>query len=341
MFQKSKFIYNIVLFILTFIFSIFLFNPDVLGGGEFPISSRNVSISKNTYIYTGSPIKPAVTVKFNNYVLKKDIHYTISYSNNTNPGTATITVKGKGRYSGTVTKNFTITKYNISNATISLSQSSFYYTGLECKPTVTIKRGSTKIDQSNYTVSYKNNINAGTAIVTITGKGKYYTGSKSTTFKINKRNLSETNIGSLGSPYYQHGSALKPSIYISYFGKSLSKDKDYTVSYSNNINVGTATMTITGKGKFSGKITKKFTIIPYDISGFSIYDNSGGSYRYTGKPIKPTISSVTNYNNTIYLKSSDYTVSYKNNINVGTTKIIITGKGNYCGSTTRNFSIIK
>ena len=59
--------------------------------------------------YTGGEVKPAVTVIWNGQTVSSD-NYTVTYSNNTQPGTATVTVTGKGDkyYTGTITKNFTI-----------------------------------------------------------------------------------------------------------------------------------------------------------------------------------------------------------------------------------------
>ncbi|MBQ7512611.1 MAG: hypothetical protein IJU11_07710, partial [Prevotella sp.] len=60
--------------------------------------------------YNGSAQKPTVTVKDGTTTLTVNTDYTVSYSNNTNAGTATVTVKGTGNYSGTAKKNFTIRK---------------------------------------------------------------------------------------------------------------------------------------------------------------------------------------------------------------------------------------
>ena len=63
--------------------------------------------------YTGGEVKPAVTVIWNGQTVSSD-NYTVTYSNNTQPGTATVTVTGKGDkyYTGTITKNFTILEPN-------------------------------------------------------------------------------------------------------------------------------------------------------------------------------------------------------------------------------------
>ena len=77
-------------------------------------ASAATSISKATvsyetyYTYTGKAIKPSVTVKVGSKTLKKDTNYTVSYKNNTNVGKGTITIKGKGSYSGSVSKSFYI-----------------------------------------------------------------------------------------------------------------------------------------------------------------------------------------------------------------------------------------
>lgn len=71
-------------------------------------SKASVSGIKPNYRYTGKTIKPSVTVKLGGQVLKKDRDYQVSYRNNKQVGTATITITGKGNYTGSITKNFAI-----------------------------------------------------------------------------------------------------------------------------------------------------------------------------------------------------------------------------------------
>ena len=73
------------------------------------LSQCKITLGKSSYTYNGKPKMPSVTVKDGTKVLAKNIDYTIAYSNNVKAGTAKVTVKGKGDYKGTVTKNFTIT----------------------------------------------------------------------------------------------------------------------------------------------------------------------------------------------------------------------------------------
>ena len=123
--------------------------------------------------------------------LTSGTHYTVSYSNNTNAGTATVTITGKGNYTGTKTANFTINAKSASNLTIS-AISAVTYNGSAQTPTVTVKDGTTTLTSgTHYTVAYSNNTNAGTATVTITGKGNY-TSTKTANFTINKVPLTVT-----------------------------------------------------------------------------------------------------------------------------------------------------
>ena len=83
-----------------------------------------------------------------------------------------------------------IAKQSLELAAIELEFNSHTYTGAEIKPKVTkvTVGGKTLIETDDYTVSYSDNVNAGTAKVTITGAGNY-TGKKEKTFTINKADL--------------------------------------------------------------------------------------------------------------------------------------------------------
>jgi len=141
--------------------------------------------------YNGSALTPAVTVKDGATTLALTTNYTVSYSNNTNAGTATVTVTGTGDYTGSKTANFTINKKNASTFTIDAIAAQTY-NGSALTPVVTVKDGAATLAlTTDYTVSYSNNTNAGTATVTVTGTGNY-TGSKTANFTINKANSAVT-----------------------------------------------------------------------------------------------------------------------------------------------------
>ena len=74
------------------------------------ISSCTVTVSPTSYTYDGTAKTPTVTVKDGTTTLKSGTDFTVSYSNNINVGTATVSISGKGNYKGSVTKYFTISK---------------------------------------------------------------------------------------------------------------------------------------------------------------------------------------------------------------------------------------
>ena len=147
------------------------------------ISKASVTLSTSTYAYDGKAKKPGVTVKLNGKTLKNGTDYTASYSNNTKVGTAKVTIKGKGNYTGSVSKTYSI-KNNFKKATVS-SISTKAFTGKNITQSITVKyNGKTLKNGTDYTVSYSSNKNIGTATVKVTGKGSY-TGTITKTFKIN------------------------------------------------------------------------------------------------------------------------------------------------------------
>ena len=283
--------------------------------------------------YTGSLIAPNVTVTCNDVELVKDTDYTVSYSNNKNVGTATISITGIGDYTGTITKNFNIVARDISDTTIgSIPNQTYTGNSISALPVITYN-GATLTKGTDYTLTYSNNVNVGTGTVTITGKGNFK-GTTSKTFSISARAMSDTSVANVSSQTYT-GNGISPLPTITYNNKTLKKDTDYTLSYSNNINAGTATITITGKGNFTGTTSKTFSISARAMSDTSVANIS--SQTYTGNVISP-LPTIT-YNNKTLKKDTDYTLSYSDNINVGTATITITGKGNFAGTTSKTFSI--
>ena len=139
-----------------------------------------------SYTYTGYPIAPDIVVTMNGRVLNRGTDYTVTYSNNTNVGTATMTVTGIGSFSGTKTINYTIEAKNIENC-LTTAVTNYQYTGNTYTPNVTVtdsSNGKTLVAGTDYTITYSNNTNPGTASITVTALSKNYTGSKVIPFKI-------------------------------------------------------------------------------------------------------------------------------------------------------------
>ena len=281
--------------------------------------------------YTGSALMPKVVVKAGSKVLTQNVDYTVLYSNNVNVGTASVKITGKGSYKGSYTENFKIVACSIAQATCSRIADQTY-SGKAIEPTFTVTyKNRTLRKGTDYTVSFKDNVNIGTATVKITGKGNFE-GTKEITFKITEP--SEITVESIADQTYT-GSALTPKVIVKAGSKVLTKNVDYTVSYSNNVNVGTASVKITGKGSYKGSYTVNFKILPCAISKAGIRKII--DQRYNGNEIKPSVSLTYKYKT--LKKGTDYTVSYSNNINAGTATVTITGIGSYEGTASTTFQI--
>ena len=104
------------------------------------ISGATVTLGTTSYTYSGSANTPSVTEKDGSTTLTSGTDYTVAYTNNTNAGTATVTITGKGNYSGTATKTFTITAKSL---TIPSSPSAKTYNGSSQASGITCPSGST------------------------------------------------------------------------------------------------------------------------------------------------------------------------------------------------------
>ncbi len=233
------------------------------------IEAKDVAFDKEL-TYTGNELTQTVTVTVNGKTLTVGTDYTVSDLTGTEPGSYPVTVAGTGNYTGEVTKSFTISKAQISSAAITYDAGPYGYTGKEWKPEVTVSFNSaTQTAGNDYTVSYENNINAGTAKIIITGIGDHFTGLTEKTFTINSAEISGCTFAPIADVTY-NTRAHTPEVTVAISGRTLEADKDYTVSYASNVNAGTATVTVTGKGNFTGSANTTFTIAKADLN-LSVY----------------------------------------------------------------------
>ena len=283
--------------------------------------------------YTGSAIEPTVTVKDGRKTLTAGTDYTVTYKDNTNVGTATATVTGKGNYTGSVEAKFNITAKALT-ASMVHDIAAQTYTGSPIVPKLTVKDGETALSKdTDYTVKYRNNLNAGTATVTLTGKGNY-AGSVEIKFNITAKALTASMVRDIAAQTYT-GSPIVPELTVKDGETALSKDTDYTVKYRNNLNAGTATVTLTGKGNYAGSVEIKFNITAKALTASMVRDIAAQTY--TGSPIVPELT--VKDGETALSKDTDYTVKYQNNLNAGTATVTLTGKGNYSDSVSKTFTI--
>jgi len=245
--------------------------------------------------YTGYTISPDFRFSAVNYDLNGEAltskelssgDYTVSckvgaWEDNKAP--VTVTVKGKGNYSGSVKFEnlFTLTARSLKDLNIDITPAS--YTGSALKPSVvfydknTGKAVNLKLNTA-YSVSYKNNKD--TAVVntnadkqpevTLKVKGKGWITDKndpatmtwSKKFVIGQAEITSADVGDVVFQSFL-GKALKPKVTVKVNGRTLKEGKDYTLTYSNNVKRGSkAVLQITGKGNYytSEPIRKAFVI---------------------------------------------------------------------------------
>ena len=204
--------------------------------------------------YTGTALTPAIEVKDGETILTQaeDVDsegdFTVAFSNNTNAALSTaetaptVTITGKGNYTGTATKTFTIAAKDASAATIILEADKTYtYNGSDQTPAVvSVELDGGTIPDTNYDISYSNNKNAGLATagenaptVIVTFKNNY-SGEVTTTFTIEQADLSDYVVTDLTTPTAYTGSPITPTFSVKATETaetSLTANTDYTVSY--------------------------------------------------------------------------------------------------------------
>lgn len=223
-----------------------------------------------SYAYTGEEVKPSIGLMYSNYnqtFLIEGVDYKVEYSNNINPGTATVKVIGIGRYTGHE-MSFTYTIKNKSFAAKDHKDGENLGTLKWTGKAQTIKLGDMidPIDghvlkeETDYKVVYSDNVDAGTAKAEVIGLG-YYEGSSLTFYyTIEKQHgwngfysKGHKDGESLGTFKWTGNTVLiDPDMRCSHCDKELQENVDYKVEYSNNIDPGVASMKIIGMGDYKG-----------------------------------------------------------------------------------------
>lgn len=318
------------------------------------ITNASITLSETSYTYDGTEKKPSVSsVKLSGAELNAT-YYTIDYSNNTNAGTATVTVTGSGIYKNAATATFTIEKASLT--TLTLAQTELTYNGQEQTVSISsVKAGDLVVSDEWYEIdnSYPNKgTNVGEYTVKVNAKNvanNNFQGEATTTFEIKAKSIADATITLTQESFVYNGQNQKPDVTEVKDGeRSLVLDQDYTITNDGGTNAGEYTVTIAGKGNYNSQTTasKKFTITPKSIANVTISDIEDQTY--TGNAIQPTVV-VKDGENTLE-KETDYTVSYSDNVNAALSTatehaptVIITGKGNYDSQTTakKTFTIGK
>ena len=282
--------------------------------------------------YDGTAKMPALIVKDGETLLTAGTDYDVEYANNVNAGTGKATVTLKGNYSGSAEKEFTINKFDASQATVQIADVVFGQTPIA---TVTLENFTLVLGE-DYDVDYGNYSEVNDSVTaTVTFKGNFC-GTATATYAVEALEIDATVV--LSEPtavYYFDGFEKRPAIVVSDENVVLTENEDYEISYQDNINAGTARINVQMIGSYAGSTYINFEIKAKEVVP-TIEDVPAQTYTALG--IEPNLT--VRDGNIVLIKNVDYTVVYENNVNVGSTaKAIVTLKDNYKGRAEKVFTI--
>ena len=319
--------------------------------------------------YNGVKQKQNFKVTLGDKTLIEGTDYTVVYSNNTNVGKATVTIKGINAYSGVLNKTFMITPYDLKE------NPDNYLKGLDNEIIAKYVKGSTKpkleltfrnrklIEGTDYTVTYKNNkviTTDGTnkkPTFTIVGKGNFK-GSLIKDFSITSKALNDAESAVTmmvpDIPFVDKaGKYISKPVLTDTNGQKLVVGKDYEID-SYTLNNGTVLtkkskvsadtnvkVKVKGIGTYTGELEAVYKITKNDFSKAKI---SILSQTYTGKSVILDKNDINvKIGSTKLTYGIDFEIkegSYTNNVKKGKATVTIIGKGNYAGMKTVNFRIV-
>ncbi len=330
------------------------------------ITMASITLSRTQFDYTGSEIKPTVTVTYDNEVLTEGTDYTVAYSNNINPGEATVTIVGKGNYTDSVIATFTITiqptfivsineqnvkpeltqEYGVTSATYYTSSGTVLLSNYYALPgeTVTVwllpaDGYWTSRDSVNVQLMVKD-------VIDLSQMSSYtYTVPASGTVEMNVNFYKRIDISNdqvtLDAVFYIYeGTPIVPVVTLKHNDVTLKAGEDYTITINDNDAIGTATLTLSGISRYVGTIETAFVIKPHviDLSSEDIIVSfQQPLYTISGTPVTPDVT--VKHGTTVLLEDTDYTIACSNNDAPGLAQLIITGMGNYTGTIDTTFVI--
>ncbi|MCM1268631.1 MAG: BspA family leucine-rich repeat surface protein [Bacteroidales bacterium] len=303
-------------------------------------------------LYTGKAIKPSVRVYDGSKLLIQNQDYTISYSKNVNANDAsnpnqapTITVKGKGNYTGKETATFKILPLELTESNMIVADMTKVYNQKIQQPIPSITINGRKLKyKTDFSIEYPDYASGsykdiGTYRIIVIGKGNY-TGEQTLTFDITDKILiSKVSVAKIPNQAYT-GGALMPAPVVKYKKAVLVEHEDYELEYRDNTAIGKAAVILKGKGSYAGQKTVSFQITGGSIKKAKVA-GLVSPITYTGEEIRQNCVLTIKVNGEdITLQSGkDYTVTYQKNTNAGTAKVIFKGINGYTGTLQKSYKI--
>ncbi len=229
-------------------------------------------------------------------------------------------------------------------------QQSYPYTGTAIKPQARVYNGSRRLQEGrDYTIRYKNNIKASdTASIIVKGKGNY-SGTETKAFRIAPIDLNDSRIIAEDLTLGYNKKVQKPVPILTFNGKKLAKNKDFTITYSSlekgisgaNQQIGVYEMELKAKpnGNFTGSKTIQFTITDKTLISKAKVSKIADQTYNNGIECRPSLQVTIKGKAGALIEGQDFTVTYQNNTAIGTATAILTGNGDYAGTKKVTFKI--
>ncbi|MBD8940419.1 MAG: hypothetical protein EGR73_09000 [Lachnospiraceae bacterium] len=252
------------------------------------LSMCEIQLSDSIYLYDGTAKEPAVTVTYNGTVLTEGIDYILFYTDNINPGVATVTVEAteNGHYTGNLQENFEIRAEIDENAVVVQPnewKGCSNLTEFNIRATIKEIGDQAFADCKNLrNIYFYGNCPSLGKDVFANVKATAYYPYKDTTWTLDKlqdyggtiiwypwdsetgkpvkRDLSHVRVTINAENLIYDGKEKTPQITVEDGNYMLQPGQDYTISYKNNINAGTAIATVDGQGNYGGSISSEFVI---------------------------------------------------------------------------------
>lgn len=138
----------------------------------------------------------------------------------------------------------------------------YVYTGEEITPAVKVMDGAgEELDPSCYSLTFRDNREAGTASLRVEGTGETASwGASEKKFQIVPAAVENLEIALEKEEYLYDGKPKRPGVTVTFHGNVLTEGSDYTVEYLNDTKAGTASAVVKGTGNFTGTVTLSYVI---------------------------------------------------------------------------------
>ena len=300
-----------------------------------PIGYALTNLDSAVFDYTGTEQKPNMTVKYGGMILTEGEDYEITWPDDSiNSGKKSITLTGKGEYTGSKKLNYEILPVRLGK--LSLDKDEYVYDGSQKRPNILVgPDDSGLIEGIDYDVIWPSDTSAvGTYSITVVGKGNCV-GTETIAFDVIASPLSKAIIDNQKLIY--DGTQRRPQVTVESGGVILSDGRDYDIAWPSDSTLpGVYAIAITGKGNYAGSIAVPFEVVAAQISELLLDHDT---YMFDGSKKQPV---VTVRSGTSQLtEGADYTITWPTDLaSIGKKEIVVTGKGNYEGELKATYEII-